>query len=151
MFKQILIPLDGSPYAEKAIAPALEIAQAFDSEITLVRVPEPMRNKLDDLEGGHQIYETIRSQQIKEISAYLMAIQTDLRSKGYAVHIKIVTTGANPSSCLLNLLFSNNFDLVVMTTHGRRGVEKWIMGSVSDRVVKNTTTPILLIHPTENE
>ena len=149
MYNTILLPLDGSPFSEKAIPSAVEIAKAFNSDVTLVRVPEPVRNRLNDLEGAIQVYETIRSQRLREASEYLISKQSDLKAQGVRAHLIVPKEGTTPAACLLDLLDSDNYDLVVMSTHGRHGIGKWMMGSVADRLVQHSTTPILLIHPTE--
>lgn len=141
MYKQIMVPLDGSAFAESALATARALAQKFDSEITLchvVHVTEYMA-----AESAELIIETRRIA-IEHAHSYLDALQQSMRSEGLVVHKHIIEQGSI-ADALVGAANNGVYDLVVMTTHGRSGVRRWLLGSVAERLVRAITIPVLLV------
>lgn len=147
MFKQILLPLDGSPTAEAAIPYALELAAQFDSEITLVMVVEPVRIMFQDLpmESAELIAE-MREVTQGQANAYLAQKKGELRQQGYKIHTEI-TEGFDVAEALLDKADNGIFDAIVMSTHGRSGVQRWMFGSVAERLLRHSALPVLLVRP----
>jgi nucleotide-binding universal stress UspA family protein len=145
MFKHLLVPLDGSALAEKALAPALCLAQPFASEITLLRIAPPpyMAAHVSGSAYGDLIL-NLRRMACEEALAYLKAQQGLLRQQGYKVHIHLLE-GESVAELILNVIDSLGIDGVVMSTHGRGGLNRWVFGSVADRVLRRAPVPLLLI------
>lgn len=149
MFNHILIPLDGSPLAEAALPTALELANHFDSEITLVRVNHiPTITTSTSGPVYAELMLEVRQQTQKEAEAYLKAHQGSLRQQGYRVHAHI-TEGEPVADILLDLVDTLNADTIVMSTHGRGGMSRWVFGSVADKVLRGSHVPVVLIRADE--
>ncbi|MEW5985716.1 MAG: universal stress protein [Chloroflexota bacterium] len=150
MFKHILVPLDGSPLAEAAIPAALELAGKFGSEITLLRVTYPPYIATSITWGSAyaELITEMRSQAFAEAEEYLRAHQGSLRQQGHKVHAHIVE-GEPVADLILDMLDSLGIDAIVMSTHGRGGLGRWVFGSVADKVLRKAHVPILLIRAEE--
>ncbi len=145
MFNHILVPLDGSGLAETALPVALEVAQKFDSEITLVRVVLPPHVVSHTTGAAYASLITgLREIAFEEAESYLKTQQSALRQQGYRVHSKIVD-GEPVADIILDVAEGMTVDLIVMCTHGRSGVSRWVFGSVADRILRQASMPILLV------
>lgn len=149
MFKHLLVPLDGSKLAEAALPSARALAEKFDGTITLLRVVWPPDITTSTV--GTQMTEVLsilseHSQQ--EASTYLGQLQSALRRDGYMVQRHIVM-GDAVAEIILETATSENIDAIVMSTHGRGGLSRWVFGSVADKVLRQAQIPVLLIrsHP----
>lgn len=132
-YGRILVPLDGSPLAEEAIPYALDIAKAFDGKVTVLRaVTIP---PLPGLEAAALIQEAMG-----EAEEYLGSVLPKFEGRAVAR----VEDGV-PSDQILSVADKEDVDIVVMTTHGRSGVSRFLMGSVADRIVRGLWRPVLLI------
>ena len=142
-FKHVLVPLDGSPFAEQALPMAETICERFGIPLTLVSVIQSP-GLLQVLPGAQAEQGQIESGQI-EREQYLSRAAKRLRVAGidvdYAVGVGTVAEAIN------SLVSEIGVDLVVMSTHGRSGVERWLIGSVADKIVQMVTTPVLLVRP----
>lgn len=150
MFKHILVPLDGSPLAEAAIPAALELASKFDSEITLLRVTYPPYIATSITWGSAyaELITEMRNQAFAEAEEYLRVHQGSLRQQGHKAHAHIVE-GEPVADLILDMLDSLGIDAIVMSTHGRGGLGRWVFGSVADKVLRKAHVPILLIRAEE--
>lgn len=152
--RRILVPLDGSPLSEAALLPATRMARALDAALVLVRVsgPEVMvgspyasaaaedaGESEGDRNGGSDAEPT------RAARAYLSAVAERLRGDGVEVGGMEVREGA-PAATILHLA-REQADVVAMATHGRGGVRRWLLGSVSDKVVRGADVPVLLVRP----
>jgi nucleotide-binding universal stress UspA family protein len=142
MYKRILVPLDGSPLAEAALSHAQQIAQCHDGEIVLLRVVvSPYTIIAPDLVlAGQGVDQEILQQEAEQ---YLQAQARQLAAKGIAVHM--VACLGPVAEAILDHARSLDADVIVMSTHGRGGVSRWVYGSVADRVLQAAPCPVLLI------
>ena len=143
MYKKILVPLDGSPLSEAALPHAEAIAKSEGAEIILLRIPMiPVTEFF-----ARQPSIAIRIQQEEEAAAidYINAKMNDLKKD----HIKVtaITQVGSVSDTILSVAEENHADMIAMSTHGRTGVQRWLMGSVADKVVHHAHIPVMLIHP----
>ena len=136
MFRTILVPLDGSPAAERALPLAAALAHAADARLVLVRCAWTT---------GVPGWETEQRQEAatREAQDYLHPIAGELRLQGVRVDIRAIT--AHPDQGILWTLADEHADLVVMTTHGRTGVGRFIYGSVAEAVLTQSHVPVLLV------
>jgi nucleotide-binding universal stress UspA family protein len=145
MFKHILVPLDGSHRAEAALPVACELASKFDGEITLLQVtPPPFFLSHADGRAYADLLVTMRQENRAEAQAYLNAHKGSLRQQGYIVHT-VVLEDESPANAILGVVEGQNMDVVVMSTHGRSGVARWVYGSVAGNVLHHSHVPVLLI------
>ncbi|MCB9008228.1 MAG: universal stress protein [Ardenticatenaceae bacterium] len=150
MFNHLLVPLDGSHLAEAALPPSLELASKFNSEITLVWVIQPPHLIMTAANGSvyAQLLTEMRNQSEKDAESYLRGHQGSLRQQGLVVHTRIVE-GENIADALLQVAANINADAIVMSTHGRGGISRWVFGSVADKVLRYANVPVLLIRAKE--
>jgi nucleotide-binding universal stress UspA family protein len=150
MFSHLLVPLDGSHLAEAALPPALELASKFNSKISLVWVIQPPHLIMTAANGSvyAQLLIEMRNQSEQDAHAYLEAHQGSLGQQGYEVHAQ-VTEGENIADALLQVASNLKVDAIVMSTHGRGGLSRWVFGSVADKVLRYADVPVLLIRARE--
>lgn len=151
MFQHLLVPLDGSHLAEVAIPAALEIARRFDSQITLVRVVRPPQILLATTEGAvfTELLNDLRQQETQEATTYLKSLQGSLRQQGYVVHTHLIE-GEPVADLILEVANGLDVDGIVMSTHGRSGLSRWVFGSVAEKVLRGAAVPVVLIRAKED-
>ncbi len=152
----ILLPLDGSDLALQAMPYARLLAHCLNARLVLVHVvlEQEIRSLLkQDLNmpiyagGSHEniwqreeeIYARLRQQG----EVYLQQIAATLQDEGFPVMMD-VRFGA-PATCILDAATTYAATLITMATHGYGGLRRWALGSVTDRVVQSTTTPVLVV------
>jgi nucleotide-binding universal stress UspA family protein len=143
MFRKILVPLDGSELAERALGPATELAQIVNGEILLlgVVVPEVVVAELSGVSTYWIDQATVRSGQ--EISEHLQTVQRTLAKLGCMVRVAIKE--GDPASEIVDTAVEEDMELIVMSTHGRSGFTRWMMGSVTTKVLHKASCPVLAI------
>jgi nucleotide-binding universal stress UspA family protein len=92
-------------------------------------------------------YETITEALIKEGEAYLRTIEKRLKDKGLTVESHLQQ--GNEAQLILEHSNQKDIDLIAMSTHGRSGVSRWLLGSVAEKVVRHATKPMLLVRSAE--
>lgn len=144
MFSHLLIPLDGSPFSEAALPYALSLAQKYNSELTLMQVIMPPQ-WMPMLEAETpELVDKIRTVNEQKAVNYLNNKVEELRSQGYQVHAEI-RQNEPVAEAILEVAAMEHIDGIVMSTHGRSGIDRWVFGSVAERVVHHATVPVLLI------
>ncbi len=144
MYEEILVPLDGSELAEAALPHARALAKAFDSRVTLISILEPaavfsqpgMVGPVITVSGG-------TDEEMATLREYLDNIAGNLSKEG--INIRVVIRQGDPASEVVDYATSNHEDIIVMSTHGRSGIQRWVYGSVADKVLRSATMPVLLI------
>jgi nucleotide-binding universal stress UspA family protein len=141
MYKKILVPLDGSELAKKALDQAEKLANLFDSEIILLQVVPFM-----PIYGAPELVTPLIVDEKHKESAdrYLSNLAGELRAKGHKVS-STVKTGQQVATEIIDFAKANGVDLIVMNTHGRSGISRWFLGSVTLKVLTRAETPILLV------
>lgn len=141
MYKKILVPLDGSELAKKALPQAEKLANAFGSEITLFQVVPFM-----PIYGSPELVTPlIIDEKQKEVAErYLLGLAEELKQKGLKVSAA-VKTGQQVAVEIIDFAKENGADLIIMCTHGRSGITRWVLGSIALKVLTRAETPILLI------
>ena len=140
--RRILIPLDGSALAECALISALHLAKAFDAEMLLFRVWESSAYLQNGLAAGTAAV-ALDEALCAVVEEYLTEKTREARSQG--VRVRWETQLGMAAENILDVAQKRAANLVVMSTHGRSGVGRWIMGSVADRVLRASQVPVLLI------
>jgi len=140
MIKRIMVTLDGSEFAERALPYAIELAQKFDAEIELIRVVQPIIVMSD---FGATTYQTLVSMEEKEAATYLRARQHELQQLGVRVHYKLLE--GSVADAIIDQALRDEVDLIVMSTHGRSGLSRWIYGSVATKILEHAPCPVFLV------
>jgi nucleotide-binding universal stress UspA family protein len=150
MLKHILVPLDSSELAETALPYAKQIL-AEGGHITLLIVIQPPTLYLDDYGAYLTIWGTTLEQQLGKLrwqaQVYLNTIVFRLESmKG---HIESIIKVGYPSIQIIELAKDRSIDAIVMSTHGKTGLSRWLLGSVTQKVVSAAPCPVFIIPPKE--
>jgi nucleotide-binding universal stress UspA family protein len=142
MYKKILVPLDGSELAITALNHAEKLAKTFDAEIVLFQVVPFM-----PIYGSPELVTPliIDEKQKEAAERYLSDLTEELRNRGQKVSA-VVKTGQQVAVEIIDFAKEIKADLIVMCTHGRSGITRWVLGSVAHKVLTRAETPILLIH-----
>jgi len=136
MVKKILVPLDGSPLAEAILPQVTELTTPLRAEVLLLRVA-----LVHAFPGVDRMEEEVRV--IHEAEAYLAALAGKLAAEG--IHVRTAVRYGKAAEEILDHIEANEVDLVAMSTHGRSGLSRLVMGSVAEEVVRNAGVPVLLV------
>lgn len=147
--RHVLIPLDGSPLAEHALAPGLEVARRLHAHVTLLRALPPVsaeaREHLEMVEHGLGL--RLESDLFDEANDYLARIATAHRPAGVTLKSVIVTE--HPAEAILTYVEHHAVDVIAISTHGYTGLKRWTYGSVTDKVVREARAcSMLVVRPT---
>jgi nucleotide-binding universal stress UspA family protein len=134
--RTILVPLDGSPLAELALSPAVKLARANDAKVVLLRAAEAYTTVTDPAEAQVGV--------LREAENYLAGVRSRLLDGGMSVIETSVWYGP-PAEAIVEAARHHAVDLLVMSSHGRSGLGRLLLGSVAESVLRATRTPILLI------
>jgi len=144
MYKEILVTLDGSDLAEGALLHAVAIAKSFSARLTLMFVIEPTVAYVQPTLGGSVIDTTVViNEEINHARNYLNEMKSHAEAEGIVV-LCVVKNG-DPASEICDYAVANKVDMIVMCTHGRSGIKRWVYGSVADKVLRCASAPVLLI------
>jgi nucleotide-binding universal stress UspA family protein len=145
-YGKILVPTDFSAHSRLAIEHAHVLAERFGSRIELIHVwelPPIVPEVMVTLGGGRPtaVRDYLREQAQRDMEALL----TDLRRTGMIVHGR--TEQGDPARAVVELAERDRFDLIVMSTHGRRGFERLMLGSVAEKVIRRAPCPVFVVRP----
>lgn len=160
MYKKILVPLDSSELAECALEHVRAITAGGQvPEVVLLHVTQPITGSYlvqelneamrRDAEYRSTMYGKdylvrVADNLSKEIGS-LSKEADSLKKEGTAV--KTIIIPGKPAEEILDYAEKNGVDLIVMSTHGRSGPSRWTFGSVADRVLRHSPTPVLIVAP----
>jgi len=149
VLERVMITLDGSELAEAAVEPGLELADQFEAMTTFLRVKEPQSQpnfelvtQLEGIEAGFG--EHLLEDYYGSVDSYLVKQQLQ-----YADDRPIATATAygDPVEAIIRHVQSEHINLLVMATHGRTGLNRWVYGSVAEKVLQRVDCAVLLIRP----
>jgi nucleotide-binding universal stress UspA family protein len=145
---EILVALDGSPLAEAALEPAIEVARLWDAELSLVQIVSP----ITPTSSPHLTFPSGYSDQVTALRResaqdYIRDVAEQIRESGVRASGVAVIGGAAPET-LIELADPKRVGLMVVATHGLGGVRRMVLGSVADKVVRGANVPVLVVRPT---
>ncbi len=143
-FKKILFPIDFSESSEKVFPFALDMAQKFDAKLCLLFVATDISHLITTDLSRDMLMSTVA--EIARAGENQMRAFCDKQLSGFSNYETKVVTGS-PGDEILKFADEQSIDLVVMGTHGRKGLDRTLMGSVADDIIKNSPTPVLTINP----
>lgn len=148
-YKKIVVPLDGSGWSQRAIPHAVDIARANNAELILLHVLKPPASDYVGeiaLAGQDQQLMAVR----EEMKQKLMAIRGQIRGENITVRVQLIE-GTGVAGIIVDYVNDEGADLVVMSSHGRTGLLRWMLGSVAHKVMQEVKTPVMIIHPDKDE
>jgi len=143
MYEDILVPTDGSPAADSAIEHAVNVAERYDATIHALYVVDDSAYATLDA-GSETVVEALESEGEEAVGR----IATAARDAGIDA-VTTVTTGVAYRT-ILDHVANDGIDLVAMGTHGRRGLDRYLLGSVTERVVRTSDVPVLAVRQPED-
>ena len=147
MYKNILIATDGSEFADKAVTEGLALAEVLDASVKLVTVTEPL-SALEisaGAEGGViDVLDDYHKGAEREAKNILSTIASTAKYRGLTCET-IHVSDQHPAEGIIASANDKKCDLIIMASHGRRGIKKFILGSVANEVVSHATIPVLII------
>ena len=135
----VLITLDGSPFAEQVIEPAVSLARDLNAKITLLAVEENGRRRvsvdprIDPIADG-------------PLGIYLRGVRDHLSALGVNAACHVVQN-SDVAAAIIGFVHTHAVDTIAMATHGRAGLSRLLLGSVVEKVVHTTNLPVLLVRP----
>ena len=138
--RTMLVPLDGSELAEAVLPHVKALAKQRGAEpvdVVLFGVCEPL------VESGYYIPDVPMT--LEELKEYLAKVEKRLKEAGLRVRSEV--RKGKPAEQIVEYASKNPFNLIVMSTHGRSGLGRWVFGSVADKVLHGASSPIFLVRP----
>jgi len=146
MYTKILVPLDGSPFSEAVLPHVKALVQATGAEVILLRVlPTPIYNLVfaSDTPMPRRANPEYDSRTLAE--TYLDHLAFD-HFPGNA-DVRLEVSGGSTADVILEFAAGQDVDLIAMTTHGRSGISRLMLGSVAEQVVQRSHLTVLLVRP----
>ncbi len=146
MYKNILVPIDGSPTSDKALVEGAHLAKILGAHIVALYVvenPVMLYGMSDVVSYQNELHDDLR----KQGERILERAKKTLQQIGVSVKT-LLFEGIRPADIIIQE--HDKYDLIVMGTHGRKGVNRWFMGSVTEGVIRRAQKPCLIIHGDEN-
>lgn len=141
--KKILVPVDFSPFSDYATDFAIYLSQVYKASITLFNVIVMYEADVEEESHVKQLEKII---QLKEKNTNILFDRHQQKFQDKSISINCVTTrGVSAANSILDFVNENDFDLIVMGTHGRTGLKNWIYGSITEKVVRLSPVPVLTI------
>lgn len=153
MFEHLLVPLDGSRFGSQAVRYAIEVARRFDADITLLQVikratpivASPMGESPSMADVAVQTAFMENKRNVSRAKRYLSKKAREIRAQNIKTEFHTIVGEAAQS--IKEFADKKHIDLVVMSSHGKNVVKRAIMGSVADKVVRESGKPVLVIRP----
>jgi nucleotide-binding universal stress UspA family protein len=143
MFKRILVPTDGSEITTKAVTTALELARAGSGQMMAISVKEPFPySAISEMQPvpPQEFYDAQERIATERVQAVVAAAQAaGMACAGHTVE------ALHPWEAILDHAKAQQCDLIVMASHGRRGVAAMLLGSETQRVLIHSTLPVLIV------
>jgi len=146
MYKRILVPTDGSKLSNKAIKEAAKLGKLCQAELLLLHVREPYVRPLVS-EGSGMLYSSKRSDkehEAKEEQDLLQAAEKIADAMGVTT-VTTYVSSPSPYEAIIKTAKKSKCDLIVMASHGRKGMVGFLMGSETQKVLTHTTIPVLVV------
>ena len=152
MYKKIMVPLDGSDLAE-CVLPHLGyfVENSLAQNIILIRVVEPIPTKFrgsyvtgdthsEMIETNAKTVEDSRKADALE---YLQAVMRKIKTGNVNVQTEVII--GRVADCLIDYAEENQVDLILIATHGRSGISRWVRGSIADRILTGSRVPVFMV------
>ena len=152
--KTILVPLDGSGFAETIIAHAITMAATTQSKIRLLRVVPPL-TLIEPMGVGFAPSSSVWEAWAEEPARarlYLSGLDELLKKRGLEADADMVVLQGDPASSIVEYAKEHpEVAMIAMSTHGRSGISRWVMGSVAEKVLHSSPVPLLLVRAQERD
>jgi nucleotide-binding universal stress UspA family protein len=137
MYDTVLFPSDGSEGAEAALEHAIDLAGRYDATLHVLYVADTNRDSVTVL--GTDVVDALVAKGEE------MVAETAARAEAAGLDVVTAVVQGGPSETILDYVADRGVDVVVMATHGRRGLDRLLLGSVTERVVRSADVPVLTV------
>jgi len=143
-YRNIVIATDGSENTQKAISYGIEIAKLSGAIVHALYVIDTSSYSTIPMDAGwEEMYEILRKEGEKAI------FNVKERGEAAGVEVREVLWEGHPSTEIINFAEKNDIDLIVMGTLGKTGLDRFLLGSVAEKVVRNSKVPVLVVRSVE--
>jgi nucleotide-binding universal stress UspA family protein len=143
MFKRILVPLDGSPQAEQAIPLAARLARTTGGTILLVQVVDTLTTFGAYSVGAMVFLQELLEKDLIKAASYLAEVATSNELKNIKTRIAVFSGQVGPQ--IIETAQQQEIDVIVLCSHGYTGLKRWALGSVAQKVARESSIPVLLV------
>jgi nucleotide-binding universal stress UspA family protein len=143
MFKRVIVPLDGSPLAEKVLPHVTALAREMASKAVLVRAYD-LSEVMSTFESYIPDWNALEQEAMRGAKSYLDGKVQELKSQGLS-EVSSRVLEKEPAREIIGVAAEEPNSLIAMCTHGRSGVQRWVLGSVTEKVVRHSNCPVLVI------
>jgi len=146
MYQKVMVPLDGSELAECVLPHVEAIAKGCNTKnIIFLQIVEPFQPR----GGTGHIFgegdaERINAERKAAAEKYLAKMLSQVKYEGVNVESEIIS-GKPAAEGIADYVTKNGVDLVIIATHGRSGISRWVLGSVADRILRSSCVPVLMV------
>lgn len=141
-FKKILVPSDFSAHSQEALRAAADLATRYEGSVTIVHAYEPVAYPLPE---GYVVFTATQLADMQtEFDKQLAVAKRDAIAAG-AQQVDTKQLMGNPAYEIVEYAKQHGFDIIVMGTHGRRGLKHALLGSVAERVLRTAPCPVLIV------
>lgn len=145
MYSRILVPVDGSEASLKGLGQAIELAKGTGATLRIVHVVDDLVVDMGDFVSS-AVYEQIVSARREQGKQYLATAESVAKQHGVAVETELMERmGGRAADSIIDAATQYSADLIVMGTHGRRGLKRLALGSDAELVLRLTQVPVLLV------
>jgi nucleotide-binding universal stress UspA family protein len=143
MYSHILIPTDGSVLAEKAVQHGLELAEAIKANVVILSVTEPFQVFTAEVAAIGDTPDDYKARVAQQAANILAAAAAKAKARGVAVET-LQVEHYSPSDAIIETAASKGSDLIVMASHGRKGISAILLGSETAKVLTHCKVPVLV-------
>jgi nucleotide-binding universal stress UspA family protein len=146
MFKHILVATDGSGFSNRAVATAARLAQPLGAKLLLLHVRSPIESP-HHVEGGalSNLGGKAMMQEIEDEERKLLDAAVEIAAMDGTKAETAFVAGYSPYDAIIRIALEQHCDLIVMASHGRRGISGLLLGSETQNVLAHTTIPVLIV------
>jgi nucleotide-binding universal stress UspA family protein len=144
MYKRILLPTDGTEFCERAFRHGLDLAKLVQASVVGVTVTQPLHSAIPRSFIPKNLAATIHSETVKLADEKLAVIQKFAQEAGVPVEL-VRQSNDHPWDGIVRTAKEKHCDLIVMASHGRRGLSGVVLGSETQKVLTHSTVPVLVV------
>lgn len=145
MYKKILVPVDGSATAQAALAEAARIARATGGEVRVLHVWDSF-DSMRGIQLSASVIQEVRAAALKQAEQVLADALASVDPSGFTLSSQLIESSGEPvAELIVRGAQEWGAELIVLGTHGRRGIERLVMGSDAEQVARTAPVPVMLV------
>lgn len=144
MYKKILIPTDGSEFCERAVRHGVDLAKLVSAKVVAVTVSQPLHTAIPRELIPQNLLNTVEGEITKLANEKLASVERAAKAAGVPIET-VRASRDHPWEAIVQVAKDKGCDLIVMASHGRRGVSAMILGSETQKVLVHSNVPVLVV------